>query len=240
MSMGTVPFDPAANPYYCTDEDIAIESSRDWSVLCPADQADFRVADGILDPALPWSMLSIAVNFALAGLTPGKIVTLTGPADPFQNGESFAFDHIDESNPHILYLRRKGKPSGAGMPPGNGAMIQGVAAECVTLAPQIYKASREIEDELGIQAAIESGRPALISPRDVTNLADATACMVLHRQYLAIGQLGVIPGAKDNFMEKSRIYQDRYVAVFRKLSYSLTDTNQALTTRRRIVRVYRA
>lgn len=161
---------------YATDEDVAIRAPADFQALCPKDQVVAAGADGLFLPTDPWTLRSPSVNFAEAGLLPGQMIRLTGPAAFAVQGDLYAVASV---GPGGLTLRQKGQDPGLGRPPAVASNVEFVVR---TLLPQLNRASVDLNSRLGINEAVV-GRQ-LSNLRHPQELRGATVLTVLARQYL--------------------------------------------------------
>lgn len=200
-------------PGYCTDEDIALETS-DFAILTPSDALVAVGTDGSLDPAAPWCLRSATVNFHERHVRPGMVIYLSRPESVFgaEPGDSLAIEGIHPSDDHALLLRRKEMDFGVGSPPGGGvATILNVQFEIRSLLGMIEKTARDIDEELGIAKILRDHPGEAISDDDIKLLSDINVYKVLSRRYLAMSRGTPIPGAKEGMMEKS-LHYDRLAA----------------------------
>lgn len=169
---------------YATDEDIALRAAGDFPLLCPRDQKLAEGTDGAFGPTDPWTLTSDAVDFAAQGLTPGLVVQLLKPTSLFAPpGEAFAVHAVA---PGAITLRRKGQATGMGQPPGPPFVQTGISFLVATLAPQIERASYDLNRRYGIDDLIAGRRSVdLYDPREVN---EATVLTVLCRQYLSMSR----------------------------------------------------
>jgi hypothetical protein len=225
--------------YLCTDEDIAIETPN-YRTLCPSDAIEAYGKDGTIDPSDPWKLTSATVNFASNNVRPNTVIYLIQPEDVFgpDPGDSLAVSRIDPDDPHSLILRRKGKAEGEGDPPGTGAgAVVGIEFEILTLASQIAKASREVDDELGISDAIARRPGGVLMAEDAEMLSERVVCKVLERRYMAVSKGTDTPGAQEIFLVKSKYYADRGRELETRLSLRFTTGEPAVRVRKRWSRI---
>ena len=167
------------NPIYATDEDIALRASADFAILCPRDQTLAAGLDGVFDPSDRWSLQSASVNFTAQGVLPGQVVQLLGPSSAFRApGDGLI---VVATNGHVVTLRRKGQPTGAGQPPAPASGLVAVEFLIATLAPQIQGASVEVNIRVGVSALIPGRTAADLF--DPIELRDAVVLTTLQRQY---------------------------------------------------------
>lgn len=167
------------DPIYATDEDIALRASADFAILCPRDQTLAAGLDGVFDPSDRWSLQSASVNFTAQGVLPGQVVQLLGPSSAFRApGDGLI---VVASNGHVVTLRRKGQPAGAGQPPAPASGLVAVEFLIATLAPQIQGASVEVNLRVGVSALIPGRTAADLF--DPIELRDAVVLTTLQRQY---------------------------------------------------------
>ena len=186
---------------YATDEDVAVRSSADFSLLCPRDQKRAWGADGQFAAEDRWVLSSPSVDFAAYGVAPGDVVLLTQPAAVFKSpGELLVADSVDASG---VRLRRKGQASGVGSPPGPPAGVAQVEFAVPTLGPQIARACEELNRRYGVDDLVVGLRPSdLFDPREVR---EATVLTVLYHQYLDMSR-GSSAG-NDAFLAKAQLYK---------------------------------
>jgi hypothetical protein len=182
---------------YATDEDIALQTPSDFSILCPRDQTLASAGDGVFDPANPWTMLSPSVDFAGRGVQPGHVVQLIGPSNVYRPpGEAFV---VDALGPHSVVLRRKGQGSGLGQPPGPANGLIAVEFLISTLGPQIESASYDLNRRYGIDDLIAGRRTCdLYDPREVR---EAVVLSVLSKRYVDLSRDG--NSSNDSFVAKA-------------------------------------
>ena len=167
------------DPIYATDEDVALRASADFAILCPRDQTLAAGLDGVFDPSDRWSLQSASVNFTAQGVLPGQVVQLLGPSSAFRApGDGLI---VVASNGHVVTLRRKGQPAGAGQPPAPASGLVAVEFLIATLAPQIQGASVEVNLRVGVSALIPGRTAADLF--DPIELRDAVVLTTLQRQY---------------------------------------------------------
>ena len=169
---------------YATDEDIAVRAPADFPILCPRDQKLAWGADGAISPNSPWTLTSSTVDFSARGLAPGNVVQLLKPVANFRPpGDALVVASVA---PFAVTLRRKGLATGAGQPPGSGAVLTGVEFTANTLGPQIERASYDLNRRFGIDDLVAGRRAAdLYDPREIR---EATVLSVLYRQYVAMSR----------------------------------------------------
>ncbi len=186
---------------YATDEDVALRASTDFVLLCPADQKLAYGTDGVFYPSDLWTLTSASVNFLANSLSPNQIARLSKPATAFQSpGELLAVATVAAGG---ITLRRKGQTAGTGQPPSPSTGLAGVEFTVATLAPQIARASYDLNRRYGIDDLV-AGRTSndLYDPQEVR---DVTVLTVLHMQYLAAGRGETI---NDSFAAKARVIKD--------------------------------
>jgi hypothetical protein len=183
---------------YATDEDLALAASADFALLCPRDQVLAVGADGAFAAVDRWTLTSATADFAAQGVGPGHVVQLLGPSPRFRApGEALA---VEATGPGWVRLRRKGQAPGAGQPPGPAGGLTGVEFLVTSLAPQIERASFDLNRRYGIDDLTAGRRAAdLYDPREVR---DAVVLAVLHGQYAAMAR--GTSGAPDPFAVKAR------------------------------------
>lgn len=222
---------------YCTDEDILIETP-DFGQLVPVDAYDAFGTDGFITTDRPWTLQSSIVDFQALKARPGTIMHLT-KAQVFGDdpGEAFAVDSVEA---FALNLRRVGKPTGEGDPPGDGVTeISAIGFAIRTLYAQIVKATREIDEDLGLLDYLTDDPGRQLSPPDLALLTDLCICRVLARRYIAISHGTEVPGAKEIYESKSVYYDQRYKDVKATLSLRLVSGETIAPRRRTWKRVYR-
>lgn len=187
---------------YATDEDVALRSSADYTILCPKDQKLAWGNDGVFPAADRWLLASPSVDFLANGLKPGHVVQLTQPAAAFKApGECYAVEAVASGS---VSLRRKGQTAGVGQPPGPVGGLSLVEFAVTTLGPQIARASYELNRRYGIDDLVAGRRPCdLFDPREVR---EATVLTVLYRQCLDMsrGQ----EGRGDTFAAKAQVFKE--------------------------------
>lgn len=163
---------------YCTDEDIAVICTADFSTLAPKDQIIAQGTDGVFLTSDLWTLNSATIDFNAQGLAVGNIVQLSGPA-PFKgSGSKFAVACV---NPNQVTLRRMGQQPASGQPPSPAAGLTGVSFLVTTFAPQIQYASYDINQQFGIDPNFAIIAPAQIY--DVRMLQQITAMSVVVKAY---------------------------------------------------------
>jgi hypothetical protein len=212
--VGPNPADPSAPVAFATDEDVAIEVPSDIWALTSSDMCDAYGEDGSILAAAPWDLMSPGVDFAQRGLGSSQIVWLRSPETIFGGdpGMIFAVAGVDAVDPHVLHLRRLGRPPGLGDPPGDGiqdltpANGMAVAFECRTLAAEILRASAEIDEQFKISQILADRPNRILDPKDYMLLRNITVYAVLERRFMATMSIQQMPGAKDTHQEKSKAY----------------------------------
>jgi hypothetical protein len=171
---------------YATDEDIALAAGADFALLYPADQLIAAGAAGSFAPADRWTLSSPSTDFAARGARAGQVALLRTPSASF--GAAGTFFAVQSAGTAGLTLRRKGLAAGAGEPAAPAAGLAGVGFLLATLAPQIERASADLDRRFGIDPAVP-GRSAA-NLRDPSALRDATVLLVLSRLYLDLSRTG--------------------------------------------------
>jgi hypothetical protein len=175
-----------SRPPYADDEDVALRVGSDLRLLYPADQVVASGTDGTFTVSDPWKLSSVSTSFIARGVTPGQVVQLLKPVSAFAApGVAVVVDAIAASG---LTLRRKGRPPGSGQPPAGPSGLTGVEFVISTFAPQLERASAEIERRLGLDPAIPGRTPT--ESRDLEALRDATVLLVLAQAYEALDRAG--------------------------------------------------
>lgn len=172
---GTSPTSPSGplSIVYCSDEHIAVRAPDDWLTIVVKWQQLAYGADGLISGSTPWRLSSPSVDFVAGGVGYGHVALLTTPTTRFAGGgELYAVDSVDR---HHLILRRLGKLSGVGRPPGTNATINGITFEIDTLDPQIEEASFNINQQWGIGNIQIPGR----DPKQLLDMRDIRALTVL-------------------------------------------------------------
>lgn len=200
---------------YCSDEDLAVRASGDWEAIAPRDQAIARGTDGVID-VTSWGLASATVDFEDRGAIRGGMVRLWGArgsaaGSRFGTTESPEWFAVEAAVGGVLTLRRKGLAVGVGEPAGGLAEITGVEFAVLTLAPQIEKASRDLNHRYGID-----GRPgrAATDLHDLDDLREACELTVLHKHYLALSRIG----GRDDFKAKAKLLKEELDEVLARLS----------------------
>jgi hypothetical protein len=186
---------------YATDEDLVLRASADFSLLCPRDQKLASGTDGLFDASDRWTLMSPSVDFAAQGLAAGQVVQLLGPTTTFKPpGEALVVAAV---GPNRVLLRRKGQSAGVGHPPAPAGGIMNVEFLAATLAPQIARASYDLDRRYGIDDLIDGRRPGdLYDPREVR---EAVVLTVLMKQYRDMSREGGSPARDDAFAAKARL-----------------------------------
>jgi hypothetical protein len=167
------------SPVYCTDEDILVRATGDFSTLCPPWQQMAAGTDGVFLSGTPWVLTSTSVNFATQGVAPNQVVWLTGPKTNFPGGgQLLAIDSVSGSS---ITLRRVYKDLNVGQPPGAGG-VTGVTFAVNTLDAQIANATFDIKRRFGIDENIVGRTTAWVY--DVQDLRMATILLVLRERYM--------------------------------------------------------
>ncbi len=184
---------------YATDEDIALRVPADFPMLCPRDQKLTSGIDGSFAPSDPWTLLSPSVDFSACGLAPGQVVSLTKPTASFKPpGDALVVASVTNG---AVTLRRKGQPARMGQSPGTAAGLTGVEFAVTTLAPQIERATYDLNRRYGIDDLVTGRRTSdMYDPREVREAAVLT---VLSNQYLAMSRETGDP--RDPFAAKAEL-----------------------------------
>jgi hypothetical protein len=185
---------------YAADEDLALRASADFAILCPKDQCLAYGTDGSFGSDR-WALQSSSVDFNVNGVAPGQVVRLTQPVTSFKPpGEALVVDSVGAG---LVWLRRKGMPSGAGQPPAPSGGLAAVEFTVTTLGPQVARASDDLNRRFGINDRVPGRRPADLF--DLRELREATVLTVLYRQYLELSR-----GSRDQadvFVAKALAYK---------------------------------
>lgn len=183
---------------FATDEDVALRASADFAILCPRDQKVASGTDGAFFASDRWTLTSTTVDFHALGVAAGQVVQIEATGSGQPGGEGLA---VVSTAPGSVTLRRKGQPSGVGMPPGPAAGLGGVRFKVTTLGPQIALATADINRRFGIANGLYPGRNAS-ELADPGELRDAVVLTVLYRQYLDASR--EVDGPTDSFAAKAR------------------------------------
>jgi hypothetical protein len=230
---------PAAS--YATDEDIYIKRARDYSSLVPKAQIYAYGVDGVIPADDPWALHSSAVDFGALQITFGMILRLTAPTNIFgADGEYFAVDHVDETDPHTLHVRRPGGAPSEGDPAGYpGRSTLGVAFRCETLKPQLVQVSDELDAAFKIGASEGRTRADLVEySRETLRLL--CVMIVLRDQYLSEAEsMNVIGGGKSVMYAKATELDNRIKSLWGSVEPQFVGAQPTMSPRRagRIVRV---
>ncbi len=136
-------------------------------------------------------------------------------------------------------LRRKGRPPGAGDPPGSGIdSIVGIKFEIRTLIPQIEKASQEIDEQFKLAEILARNPNSALTPDDLLLISDITVCKVLERRYMGISRGTEIPGAQEVFMVKSQNYARRIEELASRITLRLTTGETVVSGRKLASRIF--
>jgi hypothetical protein len=167
-------------PSYCTDEDIVVRCSGDFTALCPPWQVMAAGTDGAFTAGVPWVLNSTAVNFQTNGVSPNQIVWLTGPKSTYPGGgQLLAIDSVSGSS---ITLRRPYKALNVGQPPAPAAGLTGITFTINTLDPQTANASFDIKRRFGIDENIPGRTSSWVY--DLQDLRMATVLSVLRDRYI--------------------------------------------------------
>ena len=185
--MSRLPY-PAAPPTpYCTDEDLCVTAPADFGPLVPRDQCAARASDGVILAPDPWTLSSPSTDFVVAGVNPGSVVIVSGPAPPFSpSGELFGVASV---GPAGVTLKRRGADPGAGLPPGPASKV---CFAVNTFMPQILRASLDLDRRYGVSDLWYGRRHCDLFDR--TELRDAAVWSVLHAAYLGQSRGAFEPG----------------------------------------------
>jgi len=184
---------------YACDEDVAIRTPGDFTMLCPTDQCLACGKDGFFGDSDRWTLRSTTVDFAAQGVRVGHIVQLLAPANQFRPpGELLA---VAASGPGWIRMRRKGQLEGEGQPPAPAGGLTGVEFLIATLTPQIAAASYELNRIYGIEELV--GERQSTDLFDTRELCDVVVLLVLMRTYRDISR-GTV-SSPDTFAEKASI-----------------------------------
>jgi hypothetical protein len=162
---------------FCTDEDIAVRATADFTAIVPVDQLFARGTDGTI-AGDGWTLSSPSANFQTLGLAAGHVVRLTAPKASFPTpGEllGVASVHPDGS----VTLKRRGLDPGSGFPPG---ACSGVTFSVSTLMPQIRLASYDLDRRYGVNDLVVGRRSSDLF--DPAELREACVLTVLFKLYL--------------------------------------------------------
>lgn len=171
---------PDPSVLYATDENIAVRASGDFLDLVPEWQVLAAGSDGVISSGSPWVLSSASGSFVLAGVMPGHIMTLDGPAF----GPDGLLAAVDSCTATTITLRRAGaKASGLGQPPG---IATGIVYSIPTLGPQIEDATYDINHRFGIDDLIVLRSATQLY--DLRELRQATVLTVLYRQYTTMSR----------------------------------------------------
>ena len=169
-------------PVYCTDEDIIVRASGDWTILCPPWQCMASGTDGVFTSGSPWILISASVNFAANGVNPNQVVQLTSPKVNFPGGGQFLA--IDSVSGNSITLRRPHKDLYVGQPPAPAAGLSTVAFTINTLDPQSEEASFDIKRRFAIDDTVGGDFSRSSSwVYDLRDLRIATVLSVLYDRY---------------------------------------------------------
>jgi hypothetical protein len=191
---------PGQVQVYCTDEDVAIRSPGDFSVLCPEHQTLATGTDGVLTTGTSgtsWNFASASNDFVAQGVLSGCVLELQktrGSGVVSGMDAMLAVDSI--AGPHDLRIRRIGAPAGRNPGPLSPT-TSGLTFLVATLYPQIENAAYEINQRYGIDAKIPYRDPG--SAYDLRQLRQLNVAMVLENQYEAMSREG---DDKDEFARK--------------------------------------
>jgi len=224
---------------YATDEDIAIRAPADYLALCPSDQLLASGTDGLFLASDLWTLRSPSVDFAGSGVLPGQVIRLGGAAVAGAHGELYVIAVIGSGG---LTLRRVGQAPGVGRPPAPLSGLSGVEFVVRTLAPQIDRASYDLNHRFGIDEAVTGRRSADL--RDPRSLTDATVLTVLSRRYFDQARrfAGNADGPEDWYGVKARATKIELDDLLDRLVLrwnSLTDPSRSSPTTRFSTRLSR-
>jgi hypothetical protein len=108
---------------------------------------------------------------------------------------------------------------------------------CNSFDALIQSASREVENRLGIAAALDDRRGYVLSPSSAVAMAESTVALSLNRSYMSKSIGTNVPGAKEIYMEKSLFYGGRFEDKLGHVTIKFDD-NQSVETSSRFVRIY--
>lgn len=220
-------------PSYCTDEDISIETN-DFRVLTDTTALAAYGTDGRIDPEDPWVLHSDGTDFVTNNVAAKTIIYLMEEAN-FGSDPGTSYVVVGPDNAHNLRLRNRGMLEGQGDPPGlPGASIVGITFEVRTLAPIIAHAANEIDEQFDIAGILAANPGKQFTSADLLILLDLNVCKVLQRRYLAVSKGTEVPGAKENFRDKSEAYAKRCEELMSRLVLRFASADSIPATSRRI------
>jgi len=136
---------------FCSDEDVALRAGADLPVLLPADQAYAAGNDGVFASGTRWLLASVSAAFSTQGVAAGMIASLSLPVrGQIVPDQTFIVDSVAVGG---ATLRRKGLASGAGQPPAPVGGATAVPFTVSTFAPQILRASYDLDQRLGLTSS---------------------------------------------------------------------------------------
>jgi hypothetical protein len=202
-----------------TDEDVLLRASADFPELCPKGQKLAEGVDGAFAVAAPWALTSATTLFAAQGVVSGMVVELEYPPLNQQGSRSFSGKELvavaSADDSAGLTLRRPGHAPGVGKPLAPSAGLANVKFAVPTLAPQLIRATYDIERRFGIDDAVAGRRFADLY--DPVELRDAVVLTALAKQYRAMArQAG--EGKGDDFWAKAKEAQAELDDVLARLS----------------------
>lgn len=163
---------------YCTDENIALRAWGDYMAVCPPSQKLAAGTDGVILSTNRWELTSATVNFGVAGVIPGCVVSLKVGNTFGSNGEIFAVNSVSGGT---VVLRRLGQNASVGQPPSPAAGLTGITFSVLTFGPQIDVASYDANHFFGIDVISPTKSPARLY--DQRELQSYVVLMVLKRAY---------------------------------------------------------
>jgi hypothetical protein len=160
----SLPTDPAQlTTTYCTDEDIAVLCSADFSTLVPKDQVLAQGTDGVFSSGDLWTISSASNGFLAQGVAVGHVVQINAPKSAFGgSGIKMAVSSVQAGS---VTLRRIGRQTGWGIAPCPAGGLTGVSFLVTTFGPQIESASYDINARYGIDPNF-----ALVAPTQIYDL----------------------------------------------------------------------
>ena len=166
---------------YATDENIAVRSGGDYTILAPEWQKVASAVDGAFAVGDPWRLTSATVDFVSAGIQSGHVVLLRKPNTAFKgSGELLAVSNVSAAG---IVLRRLGSEPGLGQPPSPASGLFAVDFLIATLGPQIEEASFDLNRRFGIDPNVPGRSPGNLN--DLRDLRQACVLLVLAQRYTA-------------------------------------------------------
>jgi hypothetical protein len=216
---------------YASDEDVSIETN-DFRVLTDTTALAAYGTDGTIDPADPWVLRSEGTDFIANAVQPNTIIYLMDENN-FGSDPGTSYVVVGPEDAHSIRLRNRGMPAGQGDPPGlPGAFIVGIVYEVRTLAPILAHAANEIDEQFDVPGILAANPGKQLTENDLLILADLNVCKVLQRRYLAVSKGTEVPGAKENFRDKSDAYAKRCDELSSRLTLRFTTSNDVAVSRR--------